>query len=145
VRVADRAIEPVRTPGPGLFPFGFVGDSLGYLEPFPGDAGRPNRNHVAFVRPDGQSASNEAIRSLNVANGFAAISPDGRRLAGLVDPGGAASSIWMADMARGTAFQKVVELPADMRMRGAAWVDDTRLIVATIQRASHLVLFDQPK
>jgi Tol biopolymer transport system component len=145
VRVADRAIEPVRTPGPGLFPFGFVGDALGYLEPFPGDAGRPNRNHVAFVRPDGQSASNEAIRSLNVANGFAAISPDGRRLAGLVDPGGAASSIWMADMARGTAFQKVVELPADMRMRGAAWVDDTRLIVATIQRASHLVLFDQPK
>ena len=65
---------------------------------------------------------------------FAAVSPDDRRLAGLVDPGGAAGSIWMADLARGTAFQKVIDLPADVRMRGAAWVDGDRLIVATTRR-----------
>lgn len=73
------------------------------------------------------------------------ISADGRRLAGIVDPGGLAGSIWVADLGRGTAFQKVTDLPADVRVRGAAWTGTDRLIVGSIQRTSHLVLFDQGK
>jgi eukaryotic-like serine/threonine-protein kinase len=145
VRVADGVVEPFRTPGPATTPFGFVGDTLGYLEPFPGDAGRPNVNRVAFVGSNGESASTEAMRSVNVANGFAALSPDGRRVAAMVEPGGAAGSIWILDLMRGTPFQKVTDLPADIRFRGAAWADNDRLIVGTVQRTSHLVLFDQAK
>jgi eukaryotic-like serine/threonine-protein kinase len=145
VRIADRTIEPIHTPGPAVTPFGFMGDTLGYLEPFPGGAGRPNVNHVAFVRSNGESATTEAMRSLNVANGFAALSPDGRRVAAMVEPGGAAGSIWILDLTRGTPFQKVSDLPADVRFRGAAWADNDRLIVGTVQRTSHLVLFDQTK
>jgi Tol biopolymer transport system component len=145
VRVADGAIEPVRTPGPAVAPFGFVGDTLGYLEPFPGDAGRPNVTRVAFVRSNGESAATEALRSVNLANGFAALSPDGRRVAAMVEPGGAAGSIWVADLARGTPFQKLADLPAEVRFRGAAWADNDRLIVGTVQRTSHLVIFDQAK
>ena len=145
VRIANGVIEPIRTPGPAVTPFGFIGDTLGYLEPFPGGAGRPNVNRVAFVRSNGESASTEAMRNLNVGNGFAALSPDGRRVAALVEPGGAAGSIWLIDLGSGKPFQKVTELPADVRFRGAAWADNDRLIVATVQRTSHLVLFDQAK
>lgn len=71
VSVADGTIEPVRTPGPAVTPFGFLGDTLGYSEAFPGGEGRANVNRVAFVRPGGEAASVEALRSLNLANGFA--------------------------------------------------------------------------
>ena len=59
VSVADGTIQPVRTPGPAVTPIGFVGDALGYLEPFPGGARTPNLNRVAFVREGGESASIE--------------------------------------------------------------------------------------
>jgi hypothetical protein len=73
------------------------------------------------------------------------MSPDGQRMAGIVDPGGAAGSIWVADLSRGTAFQKVTGLPDGVRVRGAAWAANDRLITGTIQRPSHLVLFDQAR
>ena len=145
VSAADGTIERFRTPGPGLSPFGFTDDVLGYLEPFPGGPGRPNINRVAFVRQSGDPVPIEALRSLGLANGFAVMSPDGQRLAGVVEQGGSTSSIWVADLKRGTAFQKVADLPADTRVRGAAWVGNDRLMVGTIQRPSRLVLFDQGK
>ena len=145
VSVADGTIEPFRTPGPAVSPFGFNGDALGYLEPFPGGPGKPNINRVAFVRQSGDPVPVEALRSLGFANGFAVMSSDGQRIAGVVEQGGAASSIWVADLRRGTAFQKVADLPADTRVRGAAWVGNDRLMVGTIQRPSRLVLFDQAK
>jgi hypothetical protein len=73
------------------------------------------------------------------------ISPDGQRIAGIVNPGGGASSIWIAGLRRGTPFQKVIDLPADILVRGATWAGSDRLIVDTTQRTSHLVLFDQAK
>ena len=85
------------------------------------------------------------MRNVNLGNGFAALSPDGRRVAALVEPGGAAGSIWIIDLASGMPFQKVTDLPADVRFRGAAWADNDHLIVGTVQRTSHLVLFDQAK
>jgi serine/threonine protein kinase len=145
VRVANGMLEPVKTPGPAVFPFGFVGDTLGYLEPFPGGAGRPNVNRIAFVRSNGESTTTEAMRSVNVVNGSAALSPDSRRVAALVEPGGAAGSIWVIDLGSGKPFQKVADLPSDVRFRGAAWASNDRLIVSTVQSTSHLVLFDQAK
>jgi eukaryotic-like serine/threonine-protein kinase len=145
VSAADGTIERLRTPGPGLSPFGFTDEVLGYLEPFPGGPGRPNINRVAFVRPSGDPVPIEVLRSLGLANGFAVLSSDGQRLAGIVEQGGSTSSIWVADLKRGTAFQKVTDLPANTRVRGAAWVGNDRLIVGTIQRPSRLVLFDQAK
>jgi Tol biopolymer transport system component len=142
VRVADAVVETVRTPGPATSPIGFVGDALGYLEPFAGDADRPNATRVAFVGPDGQVVPHVAIRGLNLANGFAAVSPDGRRIAGVVEPGGAGGSIWVAELAGDTPFEKVADFPADTRVRGITWFGD-RLIAGTYQRTSHLVLFDQ--
>src|SRR5262245_46673801 len=119
---------------------------IGYLEPFPGSKDQPNLNRVAFATTSGQPVSNEALRTLNLANGFAVISHDGRRLAAVVDPGGGAGSIWVAELDKGTPFQKMIDLSADVRPRGASWTagNDT-LIVGTIQRASRLVLFDQAK
>ena len=146
VNLANRTIQRLATPGPALSPFSFTNDTIGYLEPFPGSPGKPNVNHVAFVRTNGESVPDEALRSLSVANGFAVISPDGRRLAGVVDPGGAAGSIWVADLVSGTGFQKMADLPFDVRPRGAAWTHDgDSLIVGTSRRTSHLVLFDQAK
>jgi Tol biopolymer transport system component len=145
VSVADGTIQPVRTPGPAVTPIGFVGDALGYVEPFPGTATTPNLNRVAFVREGGDSASIEALRGLNLSAGFAVLSPDGQHLAGFVSPGGGISSIWVADLRRNTPFQKVTDLPADVLVRGATWVGIDRLIVGTTQRTSHLVLFDQAK
>ena len=135
----------MRTPGPAVTPIGFVGDALGYLEPFPGTARTPNLNRVAFVREGGDSASIEALRGLNLSNGFAVLSPDGQRLAGVCQSRWRDSSIWVADLRRGTPFQKVIDLPADVLVRGATWVGSDRLIVGTTQRTSHLVLFDQAK
>jgi hypothetical protein len=127
-----------------VYPFGFSDGVIGYLEPFPGGPGRPNLNRIAFVRTSGQAASPEALRSLGLANGFAAISADGRRLAAVVDPGGSGSSIWVADLGKGSAFQKVIDLPPDVRPRGATWTaDGESLILGTAQRTSHLVVFDQ--
>jgi hypothetical protein len=74
---------------------------------------------VAFVRTSGEPGPADALRSLNLANGFAAISSDGRRLAGVVDPGGTAGSIGIADLTNGTLFQKVTDMPASVRPRGA--------------------------
>ncbi len=140
------AVQRVRTPGPAVGPFGFSEDIIGYLEPFPGGPGKPNINRVAFVRTSGEPAFQDALRSLGLANGFAVLSADGRRLAGVVDPGGAAGSIWVAELGKGTAFQKIADLPPDVRPRGGAWMpgNDT-LIVGTTQRTSHLVVFDQGK
>ena len=145
VSVADGTIQSVRTPGPAVTPIGFAGDALGYLEPFPGSARTPNLTRVAFVREGGESASIEALRGLDLSNGSAVISPDGQRMAGIVDHGGGTSSIWIADLRRGTPFQKVIDLPADVLVRGATWAGSDRLIVGTTQRTSHLVVFDQAK
>ena len=145
VSVADGTVEPFRTPGPAVSPIAFAGDTLGYLEPCPGGPGRPNINRVAFVRLGGDPVPVEALRSLGLANGFAVISSDGQRIAGVVEQGGAASSIWVADLTRGTAFHKVTDLPADTRVRGGTWIGNDRLIVGTTQRLSRLVLFDQAK
>jgi len=131
VNVADGTIQPVRTPGPAVTPIGFVGDALAYLEPFPGSARTPNLTRVAFVDEGGNSTSIDALRSLNLANGSAVISPDGQRIAGIVNPGGGASSIWIADLRRGTQFQKAIDLPADVLVRGATWAGSDRLIVGT--------------
>ena len=145
VNVADGTIQAVRTPGPAVTPIGFIGDALAYLEPFPGSARTPNLTRVAFADEGGNSTSIDALRDLNFANGSAVISPDGQRIAGIVNPGGGASSIWIADLRRGTPFQKVIDLPADILVRGATWAGSDRLIVGTTQRTSHLVLFDQAK
>jgi eukaryotic-like serine/threonine-protein kinase len=146
VSVADRGIERVVTPGPAVGPFAFVDNSIAYLEPFPGQAGTPNVNRVAFAGSSGKPASADALRTLNLANGIAVLSPDGQRLAALVEPGGAAGSLWVADVNRNAPFRKVTDLPSDVRVRGAAWTSgNDRLIVGTVQRRSHLVLFDQGK
>ena len=63
------------------------------------------------MREGGDPVPIEVLRALDLANGFAVMSPDGQHIAGVVDPGGAASSIWIADLRRGTAFQKVIDLP----------------------------------
>ena len=146
VSVADKAVHRIQTPGPAVSPFAIVDDTIGYLEPFPGAKDQPNVNRVAFVRTTGEPVPVEGLRSLNLANGFAVISPDGHRLAGVVDPGGAASSIWVAELSKGTPFLKMADLPSDVRLRGATWTSGSdTLIVGTIQRTSRLVLFDQAK
>ncbi len=146
VSAADGTIQQIRTPGPALNPFSMANDTVGYVEPLPGGSATPNLTRVAFVRISGEPIPAEALRSLNLANGFAVISPDGRRLAAVVDPGGATGAIWVADLASGTPFHKVTDLPSDVRPRGATWTHDSNaLIVGTIQRTSHLVLFDQAK
>lgn len=146
VGVPDGTVQRLPTPGPALSPFAIADDTIGYLEPFPGGKDQPNVNRIAFVRLTGEQVSKEGLRGLNLANGFAILSPDGRRLAGVVDPGGAAGAIWVADLNARTPFQKVTDLPPDVRPRGATWsAANDALIVGTIQRTSHLVLFDQGK
>jgi hypothetical protein len=146
VSVADGTVQRVHTPGPAVGPFSFANDIVGYLELFPGEAGKPNVKRVAFVRISGEPVPADALRGLNLGNGFALMSPDGRRLAAVQDPGGASGAIWLADLSSGTPFHKIIDLPADVRPRGAAWTPGSdALIVGTMQRTSHLVLFDQAK
>jgi Tol biopolymer transport system component len=146
VGVADGTVQRIHTPGRAVSPFSLANDTVGYLEPRPGGPGTPNDNRVAFVRTNGEPVPADALRGLNLANGFAVLSPDGRRLAAVVDPGAATGSIWVADLNSGASFQKVTDLPSDVRPRGATWAPGSdALIVGTIHRTSHLVLFDQAK
>ncbi len=146
VDVADGTVQRIQTPRGAVGPFSLANDTIGYLEPIPGGAGTPNVKRVAFGRTNGEPVPADVLRGLNLANGFAVISPDGRRLAAVVDPGGATGSIWVAELNSGTSFEKVTDLPSDVRTRGATWTSSSdALIVGTIQRTSHLVLFDQAK
>lgn len=122
VSVGDGATQRVPTPRPALSPFSFVNDTVGYLEPIPGGTGKPNFNRVAFVRTSGEPFPTEALRSLNLANGFAVLSSDGRRLAGVVDPGGSAGSIWVAELNSGAPFRKSYR-PASGRSTSRCHVD----------------------
>jgi hypothetical protein len=108
-------------------PIGFAGDALGYLEPFPGSARTPNLTRVAFVRESGDSASIEALRSSQPVQRLCGpVTRRSQYLAGFVNPGGAASSIWIADLHRGSPFHKVIDLPMTflrVAPRGRAVID----------------------
>jgi hypothetical protein len=119
VSVAEKTIQTIRTPGPAVDPFANFNGTIGYLEPFPGGKGQANVNRVAFARASGEAANIEGLRSLNLANGFAVISPDRRRLAAIVDPGGASASIWVSELGAGAQFLRVADLPSEVRPRGA--------------------------
>jgi Tol biopolymer transport system component len=146
VGVADGRVQRVATPGPALGAFSFSNDTIGYLEPLPGRTDQPNVNRIAFMRSTGEPIEADALKALNLANGFAVASPDGRRLAAIVEPGGAAGSVWVADLMQRTPFVKVTDFMGDARTRGGTWTSNNdALIVGLIQRRSHLVLFDQAK
>jgi hypothetical protein len=143
VKITDRTVRRVPTPGPALNPIWLGDDLIAFLEPLPAGPGKPNVNRIALIHAGGEPVSTGMLHDLNLGNGFVMVSPDRRRVAAIVDPGGSPGSIWVADADGTKPFRKIAELPFDVRPRGGAWTPDaSELIVGTIQRTSHLVLFD---
>jgi hypothetical protein len=79
-------------------------------------------------------------------NGFAAWSPDGRRIAVVAQPGGGIASIWIVEPEGPTVYRKLIELPPGPRVRGLAWTaDGSALIVGKRDTASDIVVFESDK
>jgi Tol biopolymer transport system component len=99
--------------------------------------------HLAVITPDGRSLGDFSEQIPTLTNGSVAWSPDGKYVAGYADPGGALSTMWIADIDHRTST-KILELSADRRFRGVTWLPgNSRLIYAIQTQTSDLVMFDQ--
>jgi len=144
VSVDSGATRQLPTPGAGTRPaWSPRGDVIAYIEATPGKPDGPNTSRVAFVDRTGQPVQTSVPTSPNVLNGFLAWSSDGRYLAAITEPGATTDVIWIVDVEKRTPFQRLVELPPGIRVRGAAWSSDGSSIVLGQRRgSSDIVRFD---
>jgi serine/threonine protein kinase len=145
VSVGNGQVAQITTPGAVGEPvWSPTDDRIAYLE---ASTTGPSFVGLSFIAPDGDPRSAKAIKAPNIssgfANGFAAWSPDGRRLAVTSQNTNAASSIWLAEPDATVPFRKIVELPLGPRIRGITWASDGSLIVGQQDATSDIVLMDQ--
>ena len=121
-------------------------DVIAYVEPRGGTVGA----YVKFVTSIGKPVHQDVAGSpqgdlakLQIANGYLAWSPDGRRLAGVSLAGAFPGAIWIIDSDTRT-YRKLLDLgPTDLA-RGVAWSrDGSSLIVSLIQRSGDIFLADR--
>ena len=136
-------MRPLPTPSPASAPvWSPKGDLIAYVEARQPAAGQPSSSHVAFVTPQGQTAHPGLADSPNLLNGFLAWSADGRHLAAFVDPGSAASAVWLPRCHGAEPARKLKDLRPGTRASGAAWSPDGNAIFfGETERSSDVVLF----
>ena len=141
-RVPVAGGTPVRIPTPGgaTSPaWSPARNLLAYLRVRPGQAS------VALVTPDGQDVKTDALGSERFTQGTLAWSPDGRAIAGTIDPGTFGDSgVWALTLNGTPAPGPLATLAHGQRARGVTWLRDGQgLIISVLERTSDIVLFDQ--
>jgi len=121
-------------------------DVIAYVEPLGGTVGA----YIKFVTSAGKPVHQDVVGSphsdlakLQIANGYLAWSPDGKRLAGVSLAGAFPGAIWIVDPDTATS-RKLLDLgPSDLA-RGLAWSrDGSSLILALIQRSGDIFLAER--
>src|SRR6185295_16589802 len=146
VSVSDGKIQRLMTPGsdaasePAWSP---TGDMIAYMSvATTGTA----VSRLAFVNSSGQSSPKTLPVPPGVngfANGMAAWSPDGRRLAAFMQQANTSASIWIVEPDASNPYRKLIDLPTGPRLRGITWTPDgSAVIVGKYDTSSDIVLMD---
>jgi TolB protein len=140
MNLADGSITMMPTSGGGFAP-GWS-RSTGRIAYFKADP----RRVLAFLDRDGAPLYADLQSPSNFGNAFLEWSPDGKRVAAVSMVVTANAQIWIVDPDAPTAFQKLLELPAGVRIRGITWTPDgSSVIFAKQEPFSDIVLFDVAK
>ena len=119
-----------------------TGDSIAYVETSGGGRGA----FLRFVTSDGRNLTVVNDSVTRISNGVAAWSPDGRRLAGIGNPGSRSGYIWIVEPGSPTPFRKLTDLPADVRVRGVSWTPDgSALVIGHVRATGDIVLAERIK
>jgi eukaryotic-like serine/threonine-protein kinase len=119
-------------------------DVIAYVEPRGGTVGA----YVQFITSTGKhldpaNSTQSELAKLQIANGYLAWSPDGKRLAGVSLAGAFPGAIWIIDPVSRT-YRKLLDLrPTDLA-RGVAWSrDGSSLILSVIHRSGDIFLAER--
>ena len=144
--LADGQIRRIPTPGavaePAWCP---TRDLIAYVEPATTGAGFQRLMFVDSTgRPMLSDAPTAPLISGGFANGTAAWTPDGRRLAVVSQNTNAPTSIWIFEPDAGTSFRKLAEFPFGPRIRGMTWTrDGSALVIGQHDTTSDIVVLDR--
>jgi eukaryotic-like serine/threonine-protein kinase len=121
-------------------------DVIAYVEPRGGTVGAYIRFLTSAGKPVHQGIVDlpgSDLAKLQIANGYLAWSPDGKRLAGVSLAGAFPGAVWIIDPDAATC-RKLVDLgPADLA-RGVTWSrDGSSLIVGLIKRSGDIFLAER--
>jgi Tol biopolymer transport system component len=148
VSVADGKVEPFPVPTSAVAPaWSPAGNVVAYLEPMPFLPPGPSSSAITkmtlrFVDSQGRSLPLESPKQL-FPNGFLAWSRDGRRLAAVMSPAYATSSIWIVDPSGREPVRKLGDLPITVRPQGVTWKPDgSGVVIAEQESISDIVMFD---
>ncbi len=140
VPVAGGPLVRIQTPGGATSPaWSTARNVIAYLRV------KPGQSSVALVTPDGQEVKADALVAPRFSQGTLAWSPDGRSIAGTIDPGTfGATGVWTQTLDGAPTTGPLTELAHLQRPRGVTWLRDGKgLIISVLERTSDIVLFDQ--
>jgi Tol biopolymer transport system component len=113
------------------------GNRIAYFKPVQG------RPALAFMDGQGAALYPQLVAGANFGNPFLAWATDGRRVAAVSMSANANAQIWIVDPDAAVPFQKLLEQPAGIRMRGITWTPDgSSVIFAQQDPHSDIVVFD---
>jgi Tol biopolymer transport system component len=140
MNLADGSITMMPTPGGGFAPgWSRSTGRIAYIKADP-------RRVLAFLDRDGAALYPDMPSPSNFGNGFLEWSPDGKRVAAVSMVATANAQIWIVDPEAPTPFQKLLELPPGVRIRGISWTaDGSSVVFAKQEPFSDIVLFDLAK
>jgi Tol biopolymer transport system component len=107
---------------------------------------RPTRVTISAAQEFGPAISPDGKwlpKNVGFGNAFLAWEPDGRRVAAVRMAANANAQIWIVDPESSAPFQKLVELPPSVRVRGITWAPDGSTVVFAKQEPrTDIVLYD---
>jgi eukaryotic-like serine/threonine-protein kinase len=145
IGVADGKIAPLATPEGASAPaWSPTDDLIAYLSL----AGQANGTRLRFVTGDGRDRPDFVSPSepSQFGNGIVSWSADGKRLAVAGLPGVTTGSIWIAALGAPPTWQKLIDLPAGVHVRGMTWSQDGgELIVGVMRTSGDIVLAERDR
>jgi len=142
--VADGSVRRLVTPGPAASPaWSPTSDVIAYIENVPTGPTTAISARVAYVTASGQAVHRDAPLIQTIGNGALAWDRAGSRIAAIGNSGAVASVIFMVDPGQRDPPHKLIDFPADVRLRGVTWSPDGQsLIVGQQRRTSDIVLLE---
>ena len=141
VEVATGKTTPLKTLG--VSPTWSRDNVIAFVEPRGGTLGA----FVQLIRPNGEPVSSSPLDTADaprLGNGSVVWSPDGKRIAASMLPGGGDGSLWIVDPASPKPYHKLLDLPAGVFTRGITWSSDGKsLIVGTYRWSGDIFLAER--
>ncbi len=131
-KIAATGGKPVRIPTPQFASDPVTsptGDVIAYMSITRTEAGAVT--NIAFVNRDGREALSTLPNrpGLGFANGLAAWSPDGRRLAVIEQAVSLPTRVWLVEPNQKQPYTLLMELPVGPRVRGLTWTPDGSAVI----------------